>query len=189
MSATPPCSPNTRRNQENLSPKHLTRHENPIRREIEPAATSSETRKQRARAISGRGRIEMSCSVISPSGTASPCRGARYRTSILPFPADVSNSRRGRTRLAALRHAVTFRPISLTASSEACTASRPVMKKQAPSSRTAWTLASACARSTRDHCNLTLSFPHDSLLLQAPPLVVSGRPHENLDMGLPASGV
>src|SRR5580704_17164126 len=84
------------------------------------------------------------CSVISPSGTASPVPALAYRMSILPFSRlTVSNRRSRSSRLAASpRTPVTFRPISLTASSSAfCLL--PVMNTEAPSSTNRFALASA----------------------------------------------
>src|ERR1700680_4431694 len=84
------------------------------------------------------------CSVISPSGAASPMPALAYRTSILPFSRlTVSNRRSRSSRLAASpRTPVTFRPINLTASSSA-SCLRPVMKTWAPSSTNRLALASA----------------------------------------------
>src|ERR1700733_9027358 len=57
MSATPPCSPHTRRNRENLSPKHLTGHED--RSAIVEQRQRLLNCKQRAAHVQAEGRIEV----------------------------------------------------------------------------------------------------------------------------------
>src|SRR4029077_10199944 len=116
-----------------------------------------------------------------------------YRTSILPFSRlTVSNRRSRSSRLAASpRTPVTFRPISLTASSSSFCLPPNVrasfVERLLPPAHDENIGAffneplgarqRHAARSTRDDCNLTLKLSHD-LSFQAPSLVVRGSPRE-----------
>ncbi len=180
MSATLPCSPNTRRNQENLSPKqNRPGHED--RSAIAGTAATPSEPQTAFRAHSGRRPHRSCCSVISPSLTASPVPALANRTSILAlFPAlGLFRSRRSRSsRLAASpRTPVTFRPISLTASSSA---SLPPARDENIGTFFNEPLGARqrhATRSTRDDCNPTLELSHD-FSFQAPSLVDWGRPRE-----------
>src|SRR2546423_653929 len=83
-------------------------------------------------------------SVISPSLPCSPIPALAHSTSIAPFSRRTVSNRRSRSSRSAASPctAVTFRPISLTASSSA-SGRRPVMKTCAPSSTKSLAPASA----------------------------------------------
>ena len=129
------------------------------------------------------------CSVISPSGTASPDAGARVQD-VDPalFPLD---------RVEQTVEVVEIGRVAAHAGHVPANQLDGLVERLLPPARDENIGAffneplgarqRHAARSTRDDCNLTLKLSHD-FSFQAPSLVVGDAP-ENLDMGLPASGV
>src|SRR5258706_9100175 len=118
------------------------------------------------------------CSVISPSGTASPMPALAYRTSILPFPLD---------RVEQTVEVVEIGRVAAHAGYVPANQLDGLVERLLPPARDENIGAffneplgarqRQAARSTRNDCNLTLKLSHD-FSFQAPSLVFRGGPRE-----------